>query len=134
MANAENAKAPVSEKAENQALPIELDVRINSIRPQGSLKAVASATLNGQFAVRNIKVMESSKGLFISMPSYRGGNGQYRDICFPTTSDFREKLSNAVLNAYHQALTQGQKEATQAAQQHPFEAPEQNSGVQMTGM
>lgn len=43
MANVENAKAPVSEKAENQALPIELDVRINSIRPQGSLKAVASA-------------------------------------------------------------------------------------------
>lgn len=132
MAKAENTKAPTPEEAESQNLPIELDVRINSIRPQGSLKAVASATLNGQFAVRNIKVMESSKGLFVSMPSYRAGNGQFRDICFPSTADFREKLNNAVLSAYNQALAQGQKEAAQ--QQHPFEAPEQNSGVQMASM
>jgi stage V sporulation protein G len=131
MAKAENTNAPAPEKAEKQNLPIELDVRINSIHPQGSLKAMASATLNGQFAVRNIKVMESSKGLFISMPSFRGGNGQFRDICFPTTNEFRQQFNNAVLNAYNQALTQGQKEA---AQQHPFEAPEQNSGIQMAGM
>jgi len=131
MAKTESSKAPAPEKTEKQTLPIDLDVRINSIRPQGNLKAIASATINGQFAVRNIKVMESSKGLFISMPSYKGGNGQFRDICFPTTAEFREQLNSAVLGAYHQTLAQGQKEA---AQQHPFEAPEHSSGMQMGGM
>jgi stage V sporulation protein G len=132
MAKTETPKAPAPEEAKSQALPTSVDVRINSIRPEGSTKAIASATLNGCFAVRNIKVMESSKGLFVSMPSYRAGNGQYRDICFPTTAEFRQKLNDAVIGAYHQALAQGQKEAAQ--QQPPFEAPEKNSGLQMGSM
>jgi stage V sporulation protein G len=127
MAKAETAKAAAPEKAEAQVQPISLDVRINSIHPTGTLRAVASATLNGQFAVRNIKVMEGSKGLFISMPSYKAGNGEYRDICFPTTPEFRQKLQDTILNAYGQAITQGQK----AAAQRPFEAPEQGSGLTM---
>jgi stage V sporulation protein G len=101
MAKAENTNAPATEQAETRDLPIALEVRINSIRPQGNPKAVASATLNGKFAVRNIRVMESSKGLFVSMPDYRAGNGQYRDICFPTTADFRQQLNDAVIGAYH---------------------------------
>jgi Uncharacterized protein, involved in the regulation of septum location len=133
MAKVETGKTPATPaEAIIQPLPIDLDVRINSIRPQGSLKAIASVNLNGQFAVHNVKVMEGTKGLFISMPSYRGGNGQYRDICFPVTAEFKQQFDKAVLDAYRQTLVQGQKEAAQ--QQQPSEAPKQEAGMQMAGM
>lgn len=65
----------------------------------------------GDFAVRGIKIMEGSKGLFISMPSYRAGNGEYKDICFPCTKEAKAEFDKAVLGAYQQALTQGQTAA-----------------------
>lgn len=116
---------------ERAALPMKVDVKIGSIRPEGSVKAYASVNLNGCFAVRNVKVLESSKGLFVSMPSYRAGNGEYRDICFPVTKEFREQFSKTVLDAYRQALAQTQ---SQAAQKQAAEVPEQDTGMQMAGV
>lgn len=97
------------------------DVRINRLTPGDSnVKAVASATFDNCFAVRNIKIMEGSKGLFVSMPSYKAQDGSYHDICFPTTAEFRQTLNDAVANAYKQAIAQLQEQKnvdfTQAAQ------------------
>lgn len=117
--------------SESPSQPLQVDVKIGSIRPEGNVKAYASVNLNGCFAVRNVKVLESSKGLFVSMPSYRAGNGEYRDICFPVTKEFREQLNSAVLDAYHQALIQGQKEALT---QQPPEVPKQEARMQMAGV
>ena len=86
------------------------DVKIHSIRPEGSCKATASVNVYGDFAVRGIKIMEGSKGLFISMPSYRAGNGEYKDICFPCTAEARKEFDQAVMGAYEQALTQNQRQ------------------------
>ncbi|MFT8889392.1 MAG: SpoVG family protein [Ethanoligenens sp.] len=121
---------------------MQVDVKINSIRPEGSLRAFASVNLNGCFAIRNVKVLESSKGLFVSMPGYKGGNGEFKDHCFPVTKEFREQLYGAVLDAYQQALVQthSQAQSEQAApkqaetQEQVPEAPEQASGMQMAGM
>lgn len=93
---------------QNNAQPMKIDVKIGSIRPQSSVRAVASVTLAGCLAIRNVKVMEGSKGLFVQMPNFKAGNGEYKDICFPVTKDFREQLFGAVMNAYQQALTQNQ--------------------------
>lgn len=124
----ENAQAAAS-----TALPTQVDVRISSIRPEGSVRAIASVNLNNCFAIRNVKVVDSSKGLFVAMPSYKAGN-EYKDICFPVTKEFREQLNNAVLDAYKQALTQSQNQQ-KAADTPPFEqAPEQSPGMQMRGM
>ena len=101
------------------------DVKIHSIRPEGSCKATASVNIYGDFAVRGIKVMEGSKGLFISMPSYKAGNGEYKDICFPCTAEARKEFDQAVMGAYEQALTQSQK------QEHPAEK-EQEQAQTMT--
>lgn len=87
------------------------DVKIHSIRPEGNCKATASVNVYGDFAVRGIKIMEGSKGLFISMPSYWAGNGEYKDICFPCTKEAKAEFDKAVLRAYQQALTQGQTTA-----------------------
>lgn len=84
------------------------DVKIQSIRPEGILRATATVNINGAFAVRGVKLMEGSKGLFVSMPSYKAGNGEYKDICFPCTAEARKEFDNAVIGAYEHALTQGQ--------------------------
>jgi|GEM_PF-6323990 len=47
------------------------DVKIHSIRPEGSCKATASVNIYGDFAVRGIKIMDGSKGLFVSMPAIK---------------------------------------------------------------
>lgn len=73
----------------------DLDVRITSMYPpgvQGGIRAYASATIAGCFAVRGIKIVEGGKdGLFMSMPSRKTQDG-YKDICFPVTEEFRNEL------------------------------------------
>ena len=128
------AKTPQesAQTAAEQPLPMKVDVKIGSIRPEGNVRAYASINLNDCFAIRNVKVVDSSKGLFIAMPSYKAGNGEYKDICFPVTKEFREQLNNAVVDAYRQALTQSQQQGASSA---PFEqSPEQGSGMQMVGL
>lgn len=130
---AANTAQEAAQTAAEQPMPMKVDVKIGSIRPEGSARAYASINLNDCFAIRNVKVMESTKGLFVAMPSYKAGNGEYKDICFPVTKEFREQLNNAVIDAYKQALTQSQQQ--KAADSPPFDqAPEQNSGMQMAGL
>lgn len=118
-----------------QSLPMKVDVKIGSIYPEGNIRAYASVNLNDCFAIRNVKIVDSSKGLFIAMPSYKAGN-EYKDICFPVTREFREQLNKAVIDAYHQALTQSQNQNQQkAADIPPFnKEPEEQSGMQMAGL
>lgn len=90
---------------------MKIDVRINSLTPgEGSVKAIASANLDDCFAVKNIKVVEGKNGLFVSMPSYKGADNEYHDLCFPTTPELRKQLNNAVAEAYKQAIVQLQEQ------------------------
>ena len=92
---------------------MKIDVRINSLTPgDGNVKAIASANLDDCFAVKNIRVVEGKNGLFVSMPSYKGADGEYHDLCFPTTPEFRKQLNSAVSEAYKQAIVQIQEQAT----------------------
>ena len=100
---------PQFEAPQQNTLPMQYDVRVHSLRLDGNCRAHASVNIDGCFAVRGVKVMESSKGLFVSMPSYRAGNGEYKDICFPVTKEARQEFDSAVLNAYQQALSQSQQ-------------------------
>jgi len=111
-----------------QALPMKVDVKIGSIRPEGAVRAIASVNLNNCFAIRNVKVMEGSNGLFAAMPSYKAGNGEYRDICFPITKEFRQQFNDAVVNAYQQALVQSQHKGMEQASSG---IPEQELGIRM---
>lgn len=120
--------APTAAPETAQALPMKVDVKISSIRPEGSLRAIASVNLNDCFAIRNVKVMEGSNGLFAAMPSYKAGNGEYRDICFPITKEFRQQFNDAVVSAYQQALTQSQHKGME---QESSAIPEQEPGIRM---
>jgi len=111
-----------------EAVP-KYDVKIHSIHPEGTLRATASVNIYGDFAVRGVKVMEGTNGLFVSMPSYKAGNGEYKDICFPCTKEAKAEFDNAVISAYQQTLAQGQARANQ----QEASAPAQNQPV-MAGM
>lgn len=76
------------------------DVRIRKIDDEGKMKAVASVTFDGEFVVHDIKVIDGRNGLFIAMPSKKMGEGDFRDIAHPLTSETRNKIKEAILNAY----------------------------------
>lgn len=96
------APEPVPAK---EALPTQLEVKIHSLRTDGPVLANASVTINGCFAVRGLRVVDSENGPFVSMPRYKAGS-EYRDICFPCTREFHQQFHQAVLDAYQQALSQ----------------------------
>ena len=111
-----------------------LDVKISSMYPpgqQGGIRAYASATIDGCFAVRGIKVVEGGRdGLFVSMPSRKTTDG-YKEVCFPVTAEFREQLHNAVMDAYQQAITMAQAPPAQQETQEggaPQEGPQEAAG------
>ena len=61
---------------------------------------VASVTFDNEFAVHDIKVIESQNGLFIAMPSRKTPNGEFKDIAHPINPETREKIQKAILDAY----------------------------------
>ena len=56
------------------------DVRVRKVAKEGKMKAVVSVTIDDEFVVHDIKVIEGEKGLFIAMPSRKASDGEYRDI------------------------------------------------------
>ena len=68
---------------------------------RNALKGFATVTLDDELVLTNIKIVKGSKGLFVAMPStYWESDEKYHDIFFPITADFREELSDEILQAY----------------------------------
>ena len=81
------------------------DVRIRRVEKEGKMKAVVSITIENEFVVHDIKVIEGEKGLFIAMPSKKATDGEYRDIAHPINSSTRENIQQIILDAYEKALS-----------------------------
>lgn len=73
------------------------------------LRAVCSVILDDCFLVKNVRVVEGEKGLFVSLPSRRNVKGEWTEQCFPMTKELREKLSAVVLAEYDRALAGGRR-------------------------
>lgn len=80
------------------------DIRVRKITKEGKLRAVASITIDDEFVVHDIKVIEGEKGLFIAMPSKKAADGEYRDIAHPINSGTRERIQTLILEKYEEAL------------------------------
>lgn len=76
------------------------DIRLNKVAREGKMKAIASITLDNEFAVHDIKVIEGEKGLFIAMPSRKAADGDYRDIAHPINQGARDKIQSLILAEY----------------------------------
>ncbi len=79
------------------------DVRVRNIAKEGKMKAVASITIDNEFVVHDIKVIEGEKGLFIAMPSKKSADGEYRDIAHPINSATRSRLEELILEKYRES-------------------------------
>ena len=75
------------------------DVRVRKIAKEGRMKAVVSITIDNEFVVHDIKVIEGDEGLFIAMPSRKSGDGEYRDIAHPLNSETRDKIQSMILDS-----------------------------------
>ena len=87
------------------------DVRVRRVAKEGKMKAVVSITIDEEFVVHDIKVIEGEKGLFIAMPSRKATDGEYRDIAHPINSETRERIQGIILEKYEQVLAEDPVEA-----------------------
>ena len=85
------------------------DVWVRKITKEGKLKAIVSITLENEFVVHDIKVIEGEKGLFIAMPKKKSADGEFRDIAHPINSSTREKIQSIILERYQQSLDEEQE-------------------------
>ena len=76
------------------------DVRVRRVAKEGKMKAVVSITIDNEFVIHDIKVIEGEKGLFIAMPSRKSSDGEYRDIAHPINSDTRKRIQDLILERY----------------------------------
>ena len=86
------------------------DVRIRRVEKEGKMKAVVSITIENEFVVHDIKVIEGEKGLFIAMPSRKAKDGEYRDTAHPINSEARENMQRIILEHYEKALEQSEEQ------------------------
>ncbi len=86
------------------------DIRLKKVAKEGKIKAIVSITLDNEFAVHDIKVIEGEKGLFIAMPSRKPADGDYRDIAHPINQSTRERIQSLILAEYEKALLEEDEE------------------------
>ena len=76
------------------------DVRVRKIEKEGKMKAIVSITLDNEFVIHDIKVIEGEKGLFIAMPSRKAADDEYRDIAHPINAGTRDMIQKVILEKY----------------------------------
>ena len=120
---AKEVKSGAKSTGSNAAQGMKCDVRFSSFPQEGSVKGVCSVTFNDQIAVKGVKVIEGSKGLFVAMPSYKSGD-EYKDLVYPVTKEGRQMLNESVLAAYEAQRQAAEQDAgTEAMQEAPEGVP-----------
>lgn len=90
------------------------DVRVRRVAKEGKLKAIVSITIDDEFVVHDIKVIEGEKGMFIAMPSKKATDGEYRDIAHPINSETRGHIQELILERYEQSLAEEEASEVQS--------------------
>lgn len=109
MAPKSNLKEPQGQSPPSSPTP-DISVRVDRLNDVGKIRAFVSANIGGAFAIHGIKVVDSDKGMFVAMPQSKfktaDGETKYLDEFHAVTADARNKLNEAVLAAYEQAVQQ----------------------------
>ena len=80
------------------------DVRVRKVTKEGKMRAVVSITIDNEFVVHDIKVIEGQEKLFTAMPSRRTPENEFKDIAHPINAEMREMLETAIISKYNEAL------------------------------
>lgn len=84
------------------------EVRIRNISNGGVLKAVASITIDNEFVIHDLKVIDSPNGMFVAMPNKQTKDGEYKDIAHPIKQSVRELIHGVVLDKYFMSIESGE--------------------------
>lgn len=76
------------------------DVRVRKVDGQNRLRAVASITIDGAFAIHELRIIEGKNGLFVAMPSRQTTEGSFRDIAHPINIETRKIVEELILAKY----------------------------------
>ena len=93
------------------------DVRLRKVNSENRMKAVASVTFDNEFAVHDIKVIESQNGLFIAMPSRKTPSGEFKDIAHPINRETRKKIEDAIFEKYNAPETEEDAQVSETAEE-----------------
>lgn len=80
------------------------DIQIRKTGGKSALQAVVSITIYNSFAIHDIKIISTEKGLLVVMPNKQGRDGKYRDIAHPVSVRARTYVEKKVLEAYRLLL------------------------------
>ena len=81
------------------------NVRVRVVEKENSkMRGFASVTIDNQFVVHDIRILEGDNGLFLAMPSKQTGVGEYRDIAHPINQEARQLFTDAILKEYEEEL------------------------------
>ena len=109
--NTYNGNKNTGKKAPMPRINAKID---NLVDNDTNLRAFASVTVGGAVAIHGLRVMDSKKGLFVSMPSYsyenHNGETKYADYAHPVSKETRDAINTKVLDAYEQALEESETE------------------------
>ena len=78
------------------------DIRVRRLEGGNKMKAIVSITIDDEFVLHDIKVVDGEKGLFIAMPSKKTSDGEYRDIAHPIKTETRNRIQKMILERYAQ--------------------------------
>lgn len=82
------------------------DVRVFPVRDE-KVRAFVSIVFDRCFMVNDIKVIQGKEGLFVSMPSRKRKNGEFKDVAHPLNSETRKWVEDRILAAYQASLEGG---------------------------
>ena len=100
--------------AEQGSQKLDMSVKVYPVQDSKNLLATATVTLGGCFSIRGLRILDSEKGAFVSMPQRKTAQGEYKDICFPTTAEMRKELHSAVLGEYQRTMERSYSRAEKA--------------------
>ncbi|CDB28134.1 putative septation protein SpoVG [Firmicutes bacterium CAG:582] len=87
------------------------NVRVRVVEKENSkMRGFASVTIDNQFVVHDIRILEGDNGLFLAMPSKQTGVGEYRDIAHPINQEARQMFTDAILKEYEEELKRVESE------------------------
>ncbi len=93
------------------------DIRVYNIEGTGNLRAYASITLDDEYVIHGLKVMDGENGLWVSMPASKNKRGEFKDIFHPITREAREALINAIISAYEKGGLDAAKTAPETTEE-----------------
>lgn len=120
-----NQESELSRKGTLPSISVKIDRLVGYAGSK--VRAIASANIGDGFAIHGLRVMDSEKGLYVSMPSrsyQKNGKIEYSEVFHPLTSEARQELNGAVLEAYEQELAEEQSESLKQNDPERISGPE----------